>query len=97
MNEQSRINAVISYFFLGPLFLLAKKGTPLGEDSVQMHAKKSSKIIFITLIALVLYFFLFKNLLNINFLGLELDTIFLTLIIGGCLYFLLHGAYSAYN
>ena len=97
MNEQSRINAVISYFFLGPLFLLAKKGTPLAEQSVQMHAKKSSKIILITLIFLFLYFFLLKNLLNINFLGIQLDTILLTLIIGGCLYLLLRGAYYAYT
>lgn len=97
MNEQSRINAVISYFFLGPLFLLAKKGTPLAEDFVQIHAKKSSKIILITLIFLFLYFFLLKNLLNINFLSIQLDTILLTLIISGCLYLLVRGAYLAYN
>ncbi len=97
MDEQSRINAVISYFFLGPLFLLAKKGTPLAVESVQIHAKKSSKIILITLIVLFLYFFLLKNLLNVNFLGIQLDTILLTLIIGGCLYLLLRGAYYAYT
>lgn len=35
MNEQSRINAMITYFFLGPLFLLVRADTPFGEAYVR--------------------------------------------------------------
>jgi hypothetical protein len=59
-NEQSRINAVISYFFLGPFILFAKKDTPLGEQYVQAHAKEASKIIGIMLVVYIFYFFIQK-------------------------------------
>lgn len=97
MSEQSRINSIISYCFLGPIFLLAKSGTPLAETSVQMHAKKSSQIIAITLIVFLVYTFLLKNLLNISLFGISLDTVILSMIIGGCIAFLMRGAYRAYR
>lgn len=96
MSEQSRINAVISYFFLGPIFLLAKSGTPLAETYVRNHAKKASKIILFSFIVFLVYVFLVRNFLNLSILGVSLDTIFLIAIIGGCLGFLIRGAYGAY-
>jgi hypothetical protein len=56
-SEQSRINAVTSYFFLGPIFLLAKKDTPLADPYVRSHAKKASMIIGLMCIGLFAYFF----------------------------------------
>ena len=97
MTEQSRINAVISYFFLGPIFLLAKSGTPLAETYVRNHAKKASKIILFSFIVLLIYLFFIRNFLNFSILGITLDTICLIAIIGGCLGFLIRGAYGAYT
>lgn len=55
MLEQDRINAMISYFFLGPLFLLAKKNTPLADPYVRGHARQSSIIIGMTFLVGMVY------------------------------------------
>jgi uncharacterized membrane protein YhaH (DUF805 family) len=44
MNQQDRINAMISYFFLGPLFLFVPVTSPLGVTFVRMHARRASGI-----------------------------------------------------
>ena len=79
MSEQDRINATISYFFLGPIFLLAKRGTPLAEPYVRAHAKRASMIVGITLIVGIAYFFA-RSYIQYAPLGLSLQTIVLTLI-----------------
>lgn len=96
-NEQSRINAVISYFFLGPFILFAKKDTPLGDSYVQSHARESSKIIGIMLL-LVLGYFLVKKYINywIPGIGITLPTILLATIMGVSLFYLARWAYFAY-
>jgi hypothetical protein len=71
-NEQSRINAVICYFFLGPFILFAKKDTPLGDTYVRAHAKESSKIVGIMVVVYILYFFV-RNYINIGIPGLGID------------------------
>lgn len=81
MLEQDRINAMISYFFLGPLFLLAKKNTPLADPYVRGHAKQSSIIIGMTLIIGIVYLFV-RPYIQISFLGIDLRTIVLGLIMG---------------
>lgn len=96
MLEQDRINAVISYFFLGPLFLLAKKWTPLAAPYVQKHARESSKIIGITLIAMVVYFFI-RGYIGVSFFGIDIRTLIITLIMWGCSVFLIRGAYKSYH
>lgn len=53
-SQTHKINAAISYFFLGPLFLLAKKNTPFAEKFVHDHAKKSSLILFVGIIFMVI-------------------------------------------
>ena len=96
MLEQDRINAMISYFFLGPLFLLAKKNTPLADPYVRGHAKQSSIIIGMTLIIGIVYLFV-RPYIQISFLGIDLRTIVLGLIMGWCSIFLLRWAYRAYR
>ena len=60
MNEQTRINATISYCFLWPLFLLAKSGTSLRDPFVRTHAVRSSIIISIGFFVYLLYIFLLR-------------------------------------
>jgi hypothetical protein len=80
MDEHSRINAMISYFFLGPLFLLAKRGTPLREEFVHVHALRSSVIIGISCIALLCYSLLLSDLINFSLFGISLNTVVYTLL-----------------
>ena len=96
-NEQSRINATISYFFLGPIFLIAKTGTPLADPYVRSHAKKSSLIILVTLLAYIAYHFGVKPFANISILGFYLQSILTTSIVTVSIFFLIRGAYHAYH
>ncbi|GAB0174518.1 MAG: hypothetical protein HHAS10_03970 [Candidatus Altimarinota bacterium] len=96
-NEQSRINAIISYFFLGPFILFAKKDTPLGDSYVQSHARESSKIIGIMILLCVFYFFVRKYIsIGIPGIGINVATLVLASIIGITLFYLSRGAYHAY-
>ena len=99
MWEQDRINAMISYFFLGPLFLLAKKGTPLAETYVRWHAKKASTIITIMLIVYGFYF-LFLKVFAVSIIipgGISLHTILVIAILGMSILLLISWAYKAYH
>ncbi len=96
-NEQSRINATISYFFLGPIFLIAKTGTPLADPYVRSHAKKSSLIILVTLLAYIAYHFGVKPFTNISILGFYLQSVLTTSIVTVSIFFLIRGAYHAYH
>lgn len=60
MNEQSRINAMIAYLFLAPIFLLVRQDTPIGHPYVRGHAKRASLIMAIGLAVILLYTFLIK-------------------------------------
>lgn len=96
-NEQSRINAVISYFFLGPFILFAKKDTPLGESYVQAHARESSKIIGVMAL-LVVWYFLIRDFINFGIpgLGISFSTLVIAGIVGASLFYLARWAYLAY-
>lgn len=96
-NEQSRINATISYCFLGPIFLIAKTGTPLADPYVRSHAKKSSLIILIAIVVYTLYHFVLKPFTNITILGFYLQSVLTTTIVTVSIFFLLRGAYHAYH
>ena len=97
MNEQSRINATISYFFLWPLFLLAKSGTPLHDPFVRTHAVRSSIIISIGFFVYLLYIFLLRPFTDFTLLGFHLQNIVLTLLSSLMILMLLRGAYQAYH
>lgn len=47
LSEQTKINAVLSYFLLGPIFLLAHSNPNLAHPFVRSHAKNASKILII--------------------------------------------------
>jgi hypothetical protein len=95
-DEQSRINAIISYFFLGPLFLLAREGTPLSEGYVRWHARRSSLIIACGVIVYIAYFFL-SPLIAFQVFGFSVAAIVLGLIVTIVILALVHGAYGAYR
>lgn len=95
-DEQTRINAAISYLFLWPIFLLARKETPLAHPYVQLHAKKSSFIIALGFLSLCIYSFL-EPLLTFALFWILVSVLFLasifTIFVGTLLFF----AYRAYN
>ncbi len=95
-EEQVRINAMISYFFLGPIFLMARSGSPLADPYVRLHAKRSSIIILLGLGGYASYFFL-KPLLLYPIFGISLATIVLALIVSVLVGYLVYNAYRAYH
>ncbi len=98
MNTQARINAMIAYFFLGPLFLAVRGENPIAEPYVRGHAKRASVIMGVGLVILIAYLFLLKPILNFQLpFGISLNSVILTaymLILSG---YLIHGAYRAYH
>ena len=95
-DEQTRINATISYLFLGPIFLLAKKDTPLAEKYVQDHAKRASILILASIVAYGIFFFV-QDFLYISFFGISLASLIAGLLVTAILAVLLHGAYYAFT
>lgn len=75
----TRINATIPYFFLGPFLLLARAGTPLAHPFVQVHARAATKIIGFGILGWIVYFFTRQYLL-VGFLGITLESIVLILL-----------------
>jgi hypothetical protein len=98
MNTQARINAMIAYFFLGPIFLAVRSDTPIGDPYVRGHARRASMIMAIGIIVLIAYLFLLKPILNFQLpFGISLNSVILTaymVILSG---YLIHGAYRAYH
>jgi hypothetical protein len=95
-DEQTRINATISYLFLGPIFLLARKGTPLAEKYVQDHAKRASLLILVSFGVYLAYYFA-RDFLSISLVGISLSSVILAILVTIILAILLHGAYFAYS
>lgn len=75
----TRINATIPYFFLGPFLLLARAGTPLAHPFVQAHARAATKIIGFGILGWIVYFFTRQYLL-VGFLGITLQSVVLILL-----------------
>ena len=98
MNTQARINAMIAYFFLGPIFLAVPRDTPIGEPYVRGHAKRASMIMVIGVVILLVYLFLLKPLFDFGLpFGISMHSVILTgymLVLTG---YLIHGAYRAYH
>lgn len=97
MNEQSRINATISYFFLGPLFLLVRGDTPFSDPFVRGHARRASVIIGVSLVIILIYLFLIQPLITWSLFGISIRSVILTIFMTILSFFLLHGAYRAYH
>lgn len=92
----TRINALIAYLFLGPLFLLTKEGTPLWHPFVRWHAKRASLIILIGLASSVVYFFI-RHTLSFTIFGITIGTVVLASIVSVTVFFLIVWAYRAYS
>lgn len=95
-EEQARINAMISYFFLGPIFLLARAGSPLADPYVRVHAKRSSFILLFGLCGYAGYFFL-KPFLTWNIFGITLAPIILGILVSILVGYLMYSGYKAYH
>lgn len=96
LDENTRINAVITYLFLGPIMLFAKAGTPLWDAYVQSHARRASVIQLMGFVFLGLYFFI-KKYLTFGVFWISLSTIVLMVIMSVFLLVLLAWAYAAYR
>ena len=97
MNEQSRINAMIAYFFLGPLFLAASRDTPLGTDFVRQHARRASIIIAIGIASIFGYIFFLSDFFQFYISIISVHTVILGGMMSLLIGFLLQGAYRAYH
>ncbi len=95
-NLETRINAMIPYFFLGPLILFAKKGTPLADSYVQNHAKRATLVMLFGIVSFVVYLFL-KPIINFSFFGLYGPTVVLGILMTIFFLILLVGMYQAYQ
>lgn len=96
MDEQTRINAAISYFFLGPLFLLARSGTPLADPYVKIHAKRASGYMLIGVIGYVIYFLL-KPYITLVIFGISLHVVILSIMLVCLIGMLAYSAYKAFQ
>ncbi len=95
-EEQARINAMISYFFLGPIFLLARGGSPLADPYVRVHAKRASFILLFGSFGYAGYIFL-KPLLVWSIFGIPLASIILGMLVSILVGYLMYSAYKAYH
>lgn len=95
-NQNTRINAAISYCFLWPIFLFARTGTPLAENFVRSHSKKST--LLMVLFGLVLFLLnQLQSFLQIFIFGISLYQIIFSLILAIFLGIFLLSAYRAYQ
>ncbi len=96
MDSQERINAMIAYFFLWPIFLLAPSDTPLARPYVKIHAKKASMILLAWVIAYMIHR-LIKDDISLFIFGFSLSNILLSTLMWVISFFLIQWAYRAYH
>ncbi len=53
--SRDRVNAAIAYFFLAPIFLLAKRNPNFAHPFVRSHAKSATKFILVFVVFFILY------------------------------------------
>lgn len=88
---------MIAYFFLAPIFLLVRPGTPIGHPYVRWHARRASLIMLGGLVVILSYVFLIQGLVTFQVFGISLDSLILTVIMSVLIWYLIHGAYRAYH
>lgn len=94
--EQTRINAAISYFFLGPFFLLSRKNSPFWEKFVQQHSKKATIIIFFMIITLS-GIWIFRDILKYWIIGFDLYQIIFSVALIFFFLLLIKWSYQAFE
>jgi len=98
MDQKSRVNAAISYMFLGELFLLAKNNPNFSNAFVRNHSKNATKIHFSFLAIILVYKFFIDTFLYINvpIINISLDRIIETILYSIFTIVLIRWAYKAY-
>lgn len=98
MDQKTKINAAISYFFLWELFLLAKSNPHFSHPFIRNHAKNATKIHFIFLCVALLYNFFLASFLYITLpiIAVSIHFIVLTSIVWLFIFLLIKWAYKAY-
>lgn len=98
LSEQTKVNALLSYFLLWPLFLLAHSNPNLAHPFVRSHAKHASKIITIAIIIWWVFLLVFSDLLaqfHIPIIDLNLAKCVNIIISVSIISVLIRGAYKA--
>ena len=96
-SHKDRVNAAISYFFLAPLFLLARHNPNLSHPFVRNHAKHAVRLLAFAGIFLFVHHWFLSDLLTfvIPALSLSLDRLVLLGAYGAYLLAILISAYRA--
>lgn len=94
-DQQIRINAAISYFFLGPLFLFSKKQYAISNDFVQWHARRATFHILGALIVFAVLYLL-RQFLYFEFFGIFLYDIIMSAFFAIFFFVQMFGAYRAF-
>mgnify|MGYP006355880887 FL=1 len=98
LSEQTKVNAVLSYFLLWTLFLLAHTNPNLTHPFVRAHAKNASKILLIAVIIWWLFLFALSSFLagfHIPIIDLSLAKCVNIIISVSIISALIRGAYQA--
>lgn len=99
VSHQARTNAMVSYFFLGWMMLIAKANPQFQDPFVRSHAKSATRIHLTALIFFLVYFFIIKELISFTLpiLGISFNTVIMTLFITGLMGYIIVGAFRAYR
>ncbi|MDD2486953.1 MAG: hypothetical protein PHS92_01105 [Candidatus Gracilibacteria bacterium] len=98
-NNQIKTNAVISYMFLGWIFLLAKSNPNFEHEFIRKHAKKATKIHLIFLMIFIVYNLFFSKYLyySIPLVLISVDKIINLIIFAILTVSILKGCYKAHK
>lgn len=97
IDQKIKINATISYLFLGELFLLARNNPNFNNDFVKSHSKNAVKIHLYFFLVLIIYNFFLAQFFYYKLIVITLDNIFQILIYLTFLYYIVKWSYIAYK
>gem|GEM_PF-4205088 len=97
LSQKIRNNATIGYFFLGWMFLLAKKNPDFQDPFIQNHAKNATKGHGLFLVSYVIYSYFLSQFFfhNIPILNLSIDRIIHFAFFVALTLFILYGIYNS--
>lgn len=97
LSRKIRNNATIGYFFLGWMFLLAKKNPDFADPFIQNHAKNATKGHGLFLISYIIYSYFLSQFLfhNIPIINLSIDRLVRFGFFIGLTFFILYGIYNS--
>lgn len=97
LSRKIRNNATIGYFFLGWMFLLAKKNPDFQDSFIQNHAKNATKGHGLFLISYVIYSYFLSQFFfhNIPIINLSIDRLIHFGFFVALTLFILYGIYNS--